>query len=86
MHKYRNKNPFSVVLDLSSGRKSVGSNQEFETLDEVTVPGIVKLSSTVEKQETKTEAKQNGPVFGSSNKIDISTELTKRFQSRFGIN
>ena len=82
MHKYKNKNLFAVVLELSSGRKEIAAHQEFETLDELAIPGIIKLHHYVEKHEPK----QDIPAFGNPTKIDLSTELTKRFSSRFGMN
>ena len=78
--KYKNTNAFSMIIDSSEGRLVVGPQQEFESVDEITRPGILKI--TGHKEEVKV-APLTEPAFGKSNPIDLKTELQKRFDGRF---
>lgn len=78
--KYKNTNSFTMILDSNDGRLTVGPHQEFESNDELVYPGILKLTGHVKE----VEALSKEPVFGTQNKLDLKTELQKRFHGRFG--
>ena len=80
MNTYKNDSPFSVILELKSGRKILKSKEEFRTDEEINVPGIVKVGFV--KEEAIKEFPVKPPA--ENKQIPVTDLLQSLFNARFG--
>jgi hypothetical protein len=78
MNKYKNTTPYPVIIEGKSGRLLIAPGQTVETEETISVRGIVKevLVQSIDKQIVD---------FTEEPKKDLITDLTKRFNKRFGV-
>lgn len=82
MHKYKNTTPFPLVLESNNGPRFIKPNEEFDSNEEISVPGVTKLNAINDKDlfRTNEDPKPIPEVAGTPISL-----LLSQFQSRFGI-
>jgi hypothetical protein len=79
MNKYKNTTPYPMILECASGRILIAPGQTIETEEIITVQGIVK------EVPVQSISREDKAILNSPKQVDIVTDLTKRFNKRFGV-